>query len=105
MGLVILVDGFIASAAVLVACRLAPAVRAYCVFCHESAEAGHRHLLAALDAQPLLGLGLRLGEGTGCALAYPLVQAAVAFLNDMASFAIAGVSEKTAAVSAETAAN
>ena len=94
--MVVLVDGFIASAAVLVACRLAPAVRAYCVFCHESAEAGHRHLLTELDATPLLGLGLRLGEGTGCALAYPLVQAAVAFLCDMASFESAGVSEKTA---------
>ncbi len=93
--LMILVDGFIASAAVLVAIQLAPAVRAYCVFCHQSAEAGHRHLLEALDAKPLLHLDLRLGEGTGCALAYPLVAAAVAFLNDMASFESAGVSAKT----------
>ncbi len=100
--MVILVDGFIASAAVLVACRLAPAVRAYCVFCHQSAEAGHLHLLTEVDAKPLLGLGLRLGEGTGCALAYPLVQAAVAFLCDMASFESAGVSEKTAAAPTAT---
>ena len=98
--MVILVDGFIASAAVLVAVKLAPAVRAYCVFSHESAEAGHRYLLGYLHAEPLLRLGLRLGEGTGCALAYPLVAAAVAFLNDMASFESAGVSEKTAEIPA-----
>ena len=92
LGMVLLIDGFIASAALLVAWRLAPAVLSYCVFSHESAEGGHPHLLRVLGAQPLLRLGLRLGEGTGCALAYPLVQAAVAFLNEMASFASAGVS-------------
>jgi nicotinate-nucleotide--dimethylbenzimidazole phosphoribosyltransferase len=91
--MLLLLDGFIASAALLVAARLSPAVLSYCVFCHESGEQGHRLLLAELGGQPLLRLGLRLGEGTGCALAYPLVQAAVSFLNEMASFASAGVSD------------
>jgi nicotinate-nucleotide--dimethylbenzimidazole phosphoribosyltransferase len=91
--ILLLLDGFIASAALLVAARLAPAVLAYCVFCHESGEQGHRLLLAELKGQSLLHIGLRLGEGTGCALAYPLVQAAVNFLNEMASFESAGVSD------------
>jgi len=91
--MLLLIDGFIASAALLVAAHVAPAVLAYCVFCHESDEQGHRLLLAELGGQPLLRLGLRLGEGTGCALAYPLVQAAANFLNEMASFESAGVSD------------
>lgn len=92
--MVVLIDGFVVGAAALVACHMDPAARDYCVYCHRSAEAGHRIQLAAMDAQPLLDLGMRLGEGTGVALAWPLVQAAVAFLNDMASFASAGVSKK-----------
>ena len=96
-GMLLLIDGFIASAALLVAARLAPAVLGYCVFCHESGEQGHRLLLAELGGQPLLRLGLRLGEGTGAALAYPLVQAAAAFLNEMASFESAGVSDDSGA--------
>lgn len=91
---VLLIDGFIATTALLVASRLQPNVLQYCIFSHCSDEAGHRKLLDYLDANPLLDLGMRLGEGTGAALAYPLIQAAVNFLNDMASFESAGVSEK-----------
>jgi nicotinate-nucleotide--dimethylbenzimidazole phosphoribosyltransferase len=89
---IVLVDGFIASAAALVASRMEPGARAAMVFAHHGAEAGHGPLLAALQAEPLLHLGLRLGEGTGAALAWPLVRAAAAMLRDMASFAEAGVS-------------
>ncbi len=92
--MVLLIDGFIVGAAALVAARLAPALTDYCVFCHRSAEPGHRAQLAALGAEPLLDLGLRLGEGTGAALAYPLLQATANFLNDMASFETAGVADK-----------
>ena len=91
---VVLVDGFIAGAAALVAHALVPPVRDYLVFCHRSAERGHRLLLAHLEAQPLLELDLRLGEGTGALLAWPLVQSAANFLNEMASFDSAGVSGK-----------
>jgi nicotinate-nucleotide--dimethylbenzimidazole phosphoribosyltransferase len=92
--LLVLVDGFICGAAALVATRIAPAFPDYAVFCHRSAEAGHRAQLSALGVTPLVDLDLRLGEGTGAALAWPLVRAACAFLNEMASFASAGVAEK-----------
>ncbi|WP_291995022.1 nicotinate-nucleotide--dimethylbenzimidazole phosphoribosyltransferase [Candidatus Accumulibacter sp. ACC003] len=91
--LLLLVDGFIVSSALLVAAAISPNIRDYCVFCHRSAEPGHVAQLRALKAEPLLDLGLRLGEGTGAALAWPLVRAAAAFLNEMASFESAGVSE------------
>lgn len=91
---VLLIDGFIATSALLVAYQLQPHILQYCIFTHCSGEAGHRQLLAHLKAKPLLDIGLRLGEGTGAALAYPLVLAAVNFLNEMASFSSAGVSEK-----------
>lgn len=94
--MVILVDGFIASAALLVAQRLDAGVLDYCVFSHCSHEHGHRVLLAHFDARPLLALDLRLGEGTGAALAYPLVASAAAFLREMATFTGAGVSTATA---------
>lgn len=93
---IVLVDGFICTAAMLVASRLAPAVLDYAVFAHCSGEQGHRRLLQNLQAQPLLDIGLRLGEGTGAALAYPLLQAAVNFMRDMASFESAGVDGKSA---------
>ena len=88
---IVLVDGFIACAAALIALGLEPGARAAMVFAHHGAEAGHGPLLAALRAEPLLHLGLRLGEGTGAALAWPIVRAAAAMLCDMASFADAGV--------------
>ncbi|WP_291013709.1 nicotinate-nucleotide--dimethylbenzimidazole phosphoribosyltransferase [Hydrogenophaga sp.] len=91
---VILVDGFIASAAVLVASRLQPAVLQRCVFAHRSSECGHALMLAHLKAEPLLDLGLRLGEGSGAALAWPLLVSACALLREMASFEAAGVSRQ-----------
>ena len=92
----VLVDGFIASAAALVAQRLVAEVQHYMVFCHRSAERGHRILLKHLKARPLLDLDMRLGEGTGALLAWPLVQSAARLMSEMASFASAGVSQKEA---------
>ena len=96
---VIVVDGFITSAAVLVAARLQPHVLQRCVFAHGSAEPGHAHMLAHLlpgqQPQPLLDLGLRLGEGSGAALAWPLLQSACAVLREMASFEAAGVATQS----------
>lgn len=91
---VILVDGFVVGAAILVASRIAPTVLDFCIHAHRSAEQGHGLLLAALDAEPLLDLGLRLGEGSGAALAWPLVEGAVQLLAEMASFDSAGVSTR-----------
>ena len=91
---VVLVDGFIAGAAALVARALVPQVQDYLVFCHRSAERGHHLLLAHLQAVPLLDLDMRLGEGTGALLAWPLLQSASLFLAEMASFGSAGVSER-----------
>lgn len=94
LGMVILVDGFIASAAFLTAMQLQPNVKEYAVFCHQSEEKGHRKMLESMEAEPLLDINMRLGEGTGCAVAYPILQSAVNFFNQMASFESAGVSEK-----------
>ena len=90
----ILVDGFIAGSAALAARALAPHAIDYMVFCHRSAERGHRLLLEHLQARPLLDLDMRLGEGTGALLAWPLVQSAALVMNEMASFESAGVSGK-----------
>lgn len=91
---VVLVDGFIAGAAALVARALVPQVQDYLVFCHRSAERGHHLLLAHMKATPLLNLDMRLGEGTGALLAWPLLQSAALFMAEMASFESAGVSGK-----------
>jgi nicotinate-nucleotide--dimethylbenzimidazole phosphoribosyltransferase len=92
--MIVLVDGFISSVAFLCAQCIEPGLKQHAIFCHQSAEQGHTLLLQRLEATPLLQLGMRLGEGTGCALAYPLLQSAVLFLNEMASFSEAGVSNK-----------
>lgn len=93
---VIVLDGFIASAAVLVAQALRPNVVQRCVAAHESAEPGHRLLLHFLGLQPLLKLDLRLGEGSGAALAWPLLESSCRILREMASFESAGVSRQDA---------
>lgn len=93
--MIIVVDGFITTAALLLAQQLEPSVRDFCLFAHTSNEQGHEAMLRYLNAKPLLHLGMRLGEGTGAALAIPLIRSAVAFLNEMASFNTAGVSNAT----------
>lgn len=92
--MVLLIDGFIVTSALLIAARLQPAILDYCIFSHCSEERGHQRMLAYLGARPLLQLDLRLGEGTGCALALPLLQASVNFMREMATFESAQVSEK-----------
>jgi len=91
----VVMDGFISSAAALVAVGLAPEVKPYLIAAHQSVEIGHRVTLEHLGLHPLLDLNLRLGEGTGAALAFHLIEAAARILNEMATFAEAGVSEKT----------
>jgi nicotinate-nucleotide--dimethylbenzimidazole phosphoribosyltransferase len=95
LGMIIVVDGFIATASLLAAYHLDKTILDHCVFAHCSDESGHQHMLNYLNAKPLLQLGLRLGEGTGAVLAMPLIQNAVAFLNEMASFDSAGIDGKT----------
>ncbi|UVE16533.1 nicotinate-nucleotide--dimethylbenzimidazole phosphoribosyltransferase [Pseudomonas sp. LS44] len=93
-GIPALVDGFICTAAALCAVRLNPACGDWLLFAHRGAEPGHRHVLAALEAEPLLELDLRLGEGSGAALAVPLLQLACRLHNEMATFAEAAVAQR-----------
>ena len=95
-GLVALVDGFICTVAAMVAVRLNPECREWLIFAHRGAEQGHRHVLESLQAQPLLDLGLRLGEGSGAALAVPLVRLACDLHGQMATFAEASVADRPA---------
>ncbi|MBU2550004.1 MAG: nicotinate-nucleotide--dimethylbenzimidazole phosphoribosyltransferase, partial [Proteobacteria bacterium] len=90
----VVIDGFISGAGALIACALAPRVKGYLVAAHQSVEIGHQRQLAHLGLRPLVDLEMRLGEGTGAAIGIFLVQAAVAVLNEMATFSEAGVSDK-----------
>jgi nicotinate-nucleotide--dimethylbenzimidazole phosphoribosyltransferase len=90
----VVVDGFISTAAYVAAWKMAPAVRDYCFFSHGSAEAGHARALAKLGEKPLLDLGMRLGEGTGAALGFVLLEAAAQLFNNMATFSSAGIDLK-----------
>lgn len=92
LGIPVLVDGFIATSAAALACKLNPSVRDWMLFSHGSAEPGHLQLLALLGAEPLLDLGMRLGEGSGAGVALSLIRQALALHNQMATFAEAGVS-------------
>ena len=91
--MVILVDGFIMTNCVLAASRLYPDMLSYCIFGHCGDESGHKLVLDALHARPLLNLGLRLGEGTGAICAYPIVDSAVRMLNEMDNFAHASITK------------
>ncbi|MBY0425840.1 MAG: nicotinate-nucleotide--dimethylbenzimidazole phosphoribosyltransferase, partial [Cytophagales bacterium] len=92
--MVILVDGFICSVSFLCASAMQTEIKPFAIYCHTSEEKGHKRLLDYLEANPMLNLGMRLGEGTGCAVAFPIVRNAVSFINRMASFEQAGVSNK-----------
>ena len=91
--MVILVDGFIMTACALAACQLYPAAQAYMIFGHCGDESGHRRMLDALHAEPLLNLGMRLGEGTGALCAFPIVDSAVRMMNEMNNFDNANITK------------
>jgi nicotinate-nucleotide--dimethylbenzimidazole phosphoribosyltransferase len=92
LSMLVLIDGFIASSAALVASEMNDNFLQYTQFCHQSEEQAHKLLLAEMAAKPLLSIGMRLGEGSGVTVAYPLLESALVFFNEMASFAEAGVS-------------
>jgi|ERR1035437_8925860 nicotinate-nucleotide--dimethylbenzimidazole phosphoribosyltransferase len=94
LNMIIMVDGFIATSALISAYQLNKQIIKNCIFCHQSDEQGHKLMLECLGVTPLLNLNMRLGEGTGAAVAYPIIKSAVSFLNEMASFESAGVSNK-----------
>jgi nicotinate-nucleotide--dimethylbenzimidazole phosphoribosyltransferase len=91
--LIILVDGFIMTACALAACKLYPEAKSYMVFGHCGDESGHRRMLDAMDAKPLLSLGLRLGEGTGALCAFPVLDSAVRMVNEMNNFDAARITK------------
>jgi len=90
----VVVDGFISTAAAMIAVGMAPSVRDYLISAHQSVEIGHQVMLKHLKLKPVLDLDLRLGEGTGAALAFHLLEASTRILREMATFGEAGVSEK-----------
>jgi nicotinate-nucleotide--dimethylbenzimidazole phosphoribosyltransferase len=94
MGVPVLIDGFITGSAALIATRLCPGLNEWLLYSHTSAEPGHRLILEALHAHPLLDLSMRLGEGSGAAVAVPLLRMACDLHNEMATFAEAHISEK-----------
>ncbi len=93
LGMIIMVDGFIMSACMLAASRMYPAILDYAVFGHCGDESGHRQMLSLMNAEPLLQLGFRLGEGTGALCAYPLIDSAVRMINEMGNFDNANISK------------
>lgn len=95
LNMLVVIDGFIVTAALLAAVQMQPNVKDYCIFAHCSEENGHKAMLQHLEVSPLLQMDMRLGEGTGAALAIPLIRSAVAFLEEMASFNSAHVSNRT----------
>lgn len=94
--MLILIDGFIATAAISILYKENQKILKNAIFCHQSDEQAHQQILNTLNVKPILNLNLRVGEGTGCALAYPIIKNAVNFFNDMASFESANVSNKEA---------
>ncbi|MDE6805469.1 MAG: nicotinate-nucleotide--dimethylbenzimidazole phosphoribosyltransferase, partial [Muribaculaceae bacterium] len=91
LGMVIIVDGFIMTSCILAASKLYPDVLEYAIFGHQGDESGHKRMLEALGADPILHLGLRLGEGSGAVCAYPIIDSAVRMINEMDDFASVGV--------------